>query len=241
MGEELPAAPAAARETTPVPAAPAAPAPVELEIRSQPAGAAIFLGGADSGKKTPAKLSFEEGKRYELRLKLDGYEPLEHAFSLAELSSSQKEKKALHFPLKSSIPPGVVAIEGADYPFQVEVGGRRQSLGDKREIRLPPGRHEVVLVAEAVFLRQTYPVEIGSGERQTLRAPQAFPVRIAANPANCRVSIDGRFVDVIPINDRRLAVGSHTFLFDWPAHNRTKTLTVVIARSDQRIFASLDE
>ncbi len=152
-----------------------------------------------------------------------------------------ERKKALHFPLKSSIPPGILAIEGGDYPLQVEIGGRRQNLGDKREIRLPPGRYEAVLVAESVFLRQTYPVELASGERQTLRAPQAFPVRIAANPANCRVSIDGRFVDVIPINDRRLVVGNHNFEFHWPAPNRTKKLSVVVAKSDQRIFASLEE
>lgn len=232
------ASPAASPAATPG-AGPAA--PLELEIGSQPAGAAIFLGGADTGKKTPARLSFEAGQRYQLRLRLDGYEPLEHSFTVAELSAAQKDKKSLHFPLKSSIPPGILTIEGADYPLQVELGGRRQSLGDKRELRLPPGRHELTLVAEAVFLRQTYPVEIGSGERQNLRAPQAFPVRIAANPANCRVSIDGKFVDVIPINDRRLVVGSHTFLFEWPAHNRTKTLSVVVAKADQRIFASLDE
>jgi hypothetical protein len=96
------------------------------------------------------------------------------------------------------------------------------------------------LVANDVFLRQTYPVEVKSGESLTLRAPQAFPVRIVANPANCRVSINGRFVDVTPINDRRLVAGRHEIEFTWPALQRTKSMAVVISRPDQQIFASLD-
>jgi predicted Ser/Thr protein kinase len=236
-------APPAAQAPAPAPAkvVPAAPALVELEVSSQPAGAAIAVDGRETGQKTPAKISIEEAGKAELRLRLDGYEQLVHQLQPAELAAARKDGKPLHFPLKASIPPGILAIEGADYPLQVEIGGRRQSLGDKRELRLPPGRYEAVLVAESVFLRQTYPVEIGSGERQVIRAPQAFAVKIAANPANCRVSIDGRFVDVIPINDRRLVVGSHTFEFNWPAHQKTKTLAVVVARNDQRIFASLDD
>ena len=242
--EQLPpAATLAAKSAPPKPATPAPPAPktsLELALTSQPAGAAIWLGGQNTGKKTPATVSFEEGQTYQLRLELNGYLPLDKSLSLAGLSAQQKEKKALHFPLESSIPPGILAIEGADYPLEVLIGGRRQNLGDKRELRLPPGRYEAELVADSVFLRQTYPVEIGSGEKQTIRAPQAFTVRIAANPANCRVSIDGRFVDVIPINDRRLVVGNHSFEFEWPAHQRKKTLSVVVAKNDQRIFASLD-
>ena len=229
---------AAPPSTAPVPAAPAL---AELEVTSQPPGAAIQVDGRDTGKRTPAAIGFDEAKKAELRLRLDGYEQLVHQLQPAELAAARKQNKALHFPLKASIPPGILAVEGADYPLQVEIGGRRQNLGDKREIRLPPGRYEAVLVAESVFLRQTYPVEIGSGERQVIRAPQAFAVKIAANPANCRISIDGRFVDVIPINDRRLVVGSHTIEFNWPAHQKTKTLAVVVARNDQRIFASLDD
>lgn len=243
-------APAAATTPTPAPAkmepvaqpaAPAAAKNLELQITSQPAGAAILLDGEDTGKKTPAALSFEEGRRFQLRLRLEGHETLEHNFSVAELSAQQKEKKALHFPLKSSIPPGILAIEDGDYPLHLEIGGRKHQLGEGRELRLPPGKYEAVLVAEAVFLRQTYPVEIRSGERQSLRAPQAYSVRISANPANCRVSIDGKFVDVTPINDRRLVVGKHTFEFTWPASGRSKTLAVMVTQNEQRIFASLGD
>ena len=244
-GREPAAAPPVVAQKTPPPpvpvdkpAAPAVKANLELQITSQPAGASIQLDGQDTGKKTPAALNFEDGRRFQLRLRLEGYETLEHGFSVAELSAQQKEKKTLHFPLKSSIPPGILAIEDGDYPLHLEIGGRKHQLGEGRELRLPPGQYEAVLVAEAVFLRQTYPVEIRSGERQSLRAPQAYSVRISANPANCRVSIDGKFVDVTPINDRRLVVGKHTFEFTWPASGRSKTLAVMVTKNEQRIFAS---
>ncbi len=232
-------------ETAPADTAPATTAspkpPLMLQITSQPSGAAISLDGEDSGKKTPATLPFEPERDYALQLALEGYKPLEHRLAPAELSAQQREKRVLHFSLESLIQPGMLAVQGADYEVQVEIGGKRQKLNEKRQIRVMPGKYQALLVAEAVFLRQTSSVEIESGEVATIRVPQAFPVRIAASPANCRVAIDGRFVDVTPINDRRLVAGSHTFEFTWPAHNRSKKIVVVVAQNDQRIFASLED
>jgi tRNA A-37 threonylcarbamoyl transferase component Bud32 len=232
-----PAAPAPPAQAPPQAAAPA-PVPVELAIASQPAGAEILVDGKSSGQNTPARLRFEPGTKVALGLRLDGYEPMRYGFAVADLTTRQKEE-GLSFTLKREVVPGTVTFEGADYPFEVEVGGRRQKVSSG-ELALAPGRHEVVVVADAVFLRQTYPVDIASGERQSLRLPTAVPVVITATPANCRVSIGGRFVDATPINDRRLVVGKHQFEFTWPALNRTKTLAVVVSRADQRIFASPD-
>jgi hypothetical protein len=39
---------------------------------------------------------------------------------------------------------------------------------------------------------------------------------VRANPDNCKVFIDGVFIDYPPILDRPLATGTHAVTFKWP-------------------------
>ncbi|MEM1205658.1 MAG: protein kinase [Acidobacteriota bacterium] len=208
-----------------------------LEVTSQPPGARILLGGEDTGAVTPAEVNFRSDAPNSLSLSLDGHVGAGWTFEASDLRPEQLES-GLHFPLRRDVEPGWVDVT-ADYPVTVRIGGRRFEEKLEHGIELPPGSHRVELVAEGVFLRETWAVEVESGKRSSLRAPRSVPVRIAANPANCRLSIDGRFVDVTPINDRSLVVGRHRFEFHWPAEDRSRVIEVVVNRSGQRIFANL--
>ena len=152
---------------------------------------------------------------------------------VSELSDEQRA--GLHFPLVSSAPPGLLAVNAA-YPVTLEIGGRRHGpLTRGQEVPVVPGRHRVVILAEEVFLRQTSEVDVASGERKTLRTPKAVAVSITANPANCEVSIDKKFVDSTPINNLRMVVGSHDFSFYWPALDVTKRVRKTVRSEGQRI------
>ena len=214
--------------------------PVKLTITSAPGGAAIGLGGRDTGLVTPAEIELDPGQtedatRHILELTLAGYDRVRWSFRLVELSDEQRA--GLHFPLVSSAPPGLLTVN-APYPVSIEIGGRRHGPFTRGEVPVVAGRHKVVLVAEDVFLRQTSDVEIGSGERKSLRTPKAVAVNITANPANCEVSVDGVFVDSTPINDRRMVIGSHNFSFYWPILDVRKSVRRTVSREGQRISAT---
>ncbi len=210
------------------------PSTLELTVTSQPAGAAIRVDDRDTGLTTPAKLAFSSGGPHSLVLTLPGYESAGWTFTRGDLSERQRDCSCLHFPLTSSEPPGFVTVN-AGYPVTLVIDGRRHGPFEKGEVPVPPGGRSVLVVAEEVFLRQTYQVDVGSGDRVPIRVPQAVVVRITANPANCRVSIDGIDVDVTPINNRRIAVGAHEFTFHWPALDKTKTVRKTVSRPGQRI------
>lgn len=210
-----------------------------LEITSLPSGAAISIDGRDTGTVTPARHEFEARRRYALALNLAGYEPVGWSFGLSELRADQRECACVHFPLASSAPPGLLTLR-APYPVTIKVGNRTHGPFRDGEVAVTPGRHTVELVAEEVFLRQTTIVDVESDQRLPLRVPKAVAVRITANPANCEVVIDGIDVDVTPINDRRVVVGSHEFSFHWPALGKTKTVRKTVSRPGQKIFEKPD-
>ncbi len=212
----------------------AAPEPVSLRITSVPEGAAVLLGGRDTGLVTPAEVELGPGSKLSLELALAGYESAGWSFTQDELSDEQRACSCLHFPLASTAPPGYIRVN-APYPVSLVIDGRRHGPFTQGEVAVVPGSHQVALVAEDVFLRQTSPVEVGSGERRSLRAPKTVTPRITANPANCQVSIDGVYVDTTPINNRLMVVGSHEFLFYWPALNVKKPVRKTVSRDGQRI------
>lgn len=216
--------------------------PTSLRITSVPEGAAIRFGDHDTGLITPADIELDAegpqtGQRHALELTLAGYDPASWSFTLDELSDDQRACACLHFPLVSSAPPGMLTVN-APYPVSIEVNGRRHGPFKRGEVPVVPGSHKVVILAADVFLRQTSDVEIGSGERRSLRVPKAVAVRITANPANCEVSVDGAYLDVTPINRRRIAVGPHDFSFYWPALDVRKSVRKKVTREGQRISAT---
>ncbi len=210
--------------------------PLALEVTSRPPGAAILVDGEATGQTTPASVGFDPLATSSLKLESEGYKPASWSFSLDRLSEEQLAEHRIFFALERIIPPAWVTV-AAPYPVKAVVAGRTHGPAGNLEIRLPPGRYRLDLVAEEVFFRQTYDLELASDERRELtRPPPAVTVRIAANPANCKVSIDGRYVDFVPINDQRLAVGPHELLFEWPALGKSKKVNVTISRDQQRIF-----
>jgi hypothetical protein len=66
-----------------------------------------------------------------------------------------------------------------------------------------------------VFLRSTLTVEVKGGGDSTVEAPGLGKLSIKANPDNCRIFIDGTFVDFPPILEKRVAAGTHTVSFRW--------------------------
>ena len=210
-------------------------------VTSQPPGAAITLDGVEVGT-TPYELEVVPDRRYAMQLALDGYTSASWAFALDDLSTSQRQSATLHFPMQPDVEPGLVSVD-ADYAVSATarpLGGgqtRRFNAAVGLQMSLPPGSWAVTVSAPEVFLSQRSTVNVTSGGNRRLSVPIVASVRIAAIPGNCRVSIDGQFVDVTPLQARMVA-GDHEFLFEWPATGASLTVNERIVRDGQSVFAT---
>ena len=210
-------------------------------VTSQPAGATVTLDGVEIGA-TPFQLDMVPSTRYALQLALAGYAPAGWAFTLDDLSASQRSSATLHFPMQLNVEPGVVSVD-ADYAVSATaqpVGGgqtKRFDAATGLQMSLPPGPWIITLSAPEVFLSQRSTVNVSSGDNRWITVPTLASVQVAAAPGNCRVSVDGQFVDVTPFQIQ-IAGGDHQFLFEWPASGASLTLSERIVRDGQRVFAT---
>ena len=230
---ETPAATAAPPVAEPAPEVPAAPEPRTLRITSEPPGATVTLNGEQLAGKTPTSADFLPETRYDLQLRLSGHEGAGWTFNLASLSSSQNSSSTLHFPLKSSVPPGVLSI-AADYNVRVQIGGR--TFNSKR-IEMPPGTYTARITAPEVFLSQSRQVTLSSGSTEEIQLPIAVPLKLGANPSRCRVKINGMDAGYVPA-DIRITVGQHRFEFDWEGIGESLLLSRRITTRTDRVFAT---
>lgn len=208
-------------------------------VTSRPEGATLILDGTDSELTTPASVELVPERRYALRLTLEGHEPVAWTFSLDDLRPEQLESGRLHFPLRSTAAPASVVVT-AGYPVTVFVEGDPRPPATRHELALAAGRHTLRLVAEEVFLRQTYTLDLSSGEQRTLTAPRAVSVDIASEPPGCEVTIDGIAAGTTPIASRAVVLGAHDFRFTWPDLGLSQERQESITRDGQSIFASAD-
>ncbi len=229
--------PAAADPATGEPPPPP-PAPVAetLRVTSEPPGATVMLDGATLERQTPVDVELLPATDYRLQIRLDGHDEAGLSFSLDDLSESQRSSGVLHFPLKASIPPGVVSI-AADYAVEVRIGGRTYT-GDRFE--LPPGTYDARISAPGVFFSEDRRLTVASRETVEIALPLATKVSIAANPSRCRVKIDGRDAGYLP-TEVRLTVGAHEFEFDWESLGQSRTLTYKISAQTDLVFATPTE
>ena len=218
----------------------AAPAPEVFTVSSTPPGARVTLDGEAVDGVTPVEMELRPEQPYDLSITLDGYDAAGLTFALDDLSATQRDRRTLDFPLQASVTPGRVVVT-ASYPVEVTVeptgGGRPRTYRASTDHNVPlrPGRYDVHLSAPDVFFSRRDTIELAEGQQVMMPVPNAVSVTVAAVPSNCRVSIDGRYVDVTPLN-LNLVIGRHEF--EWPALGESETRSESINRDQQRIFAS---
>jgi serine/threonine-protein kinase len=216
--------------------------PEIFTVSTDPAGARVRLNGEQLDGVTPLDVELRPEQEYEMRVMLDGYDGAGLTFALDDLAAAQRDGTALHFPLQASVTPGRLLVT-APYPIELTVqptgggGARTFRAATNQNVSLRPGGYDIQLSAPDVFFAQSEIVEIGEGQQLTLPVPKAVSVNVAAVPSNCRVSIDGRYVDVTPLG-LTIVTGRHQFKFEWPALGESLTRSESISRDQQRIFAS---
>ncbi len=206
------------------------PQPRRIQLISSPVGARVTFAGELIGTAA-VEVELEPEHTYEVLMELDGYQPIKRTISLGSLSEDQLAAGRLDFELQETVPVGVLRVN-ADYAVSIEVAGARH---EGPRVELPPGRHNVVLSAPAVFYRERRTVDVRSGETTDITLPQAVSITVAATPSNCQVTIDGREVGFVPVQ-KRLTIGPHKFGFRWQGVAETIEITEEIGPDSTRVF-----
>jgi len=126
-----------------------------------------------------------------------------------------------------AVPDGKVNVVST-YPVDVVWRGKLLARGQASpQVSLPAGRQVLSLIASGFAVRTNVTVDVRPDAVIGVEAPSLGRINIRANPDNCRVLVDGTFLDFPPILDRPLAQGRHAVEFQWPdGARRVETVEV---------------
>jgi hypothetical protein len=202
--KSAPSAPPPARTAAPVAAVPKS----TIEIVSRPPGASIRIDRKAVGV-TPLRTEVASNTAHSVVLALPGYQSREIRVDLPIPATVEAT-------LVAEGPPATLVVESA-YPLTVSVAGRVLAA-DKAglTVTLSAGPQEVLLESASIFLKRRETVQLEAGGSVTIKAPDTGKLGVRATPDNCKIFVNGIFVDYPPIMDRTIVAGSHVVSFEWP-------------------------
>jgi hypothetical protein len=167
-----------------------------VTLVSQPPGARVFVGGQDTGKKTPATLTgLPTGEEKLVTLKLEGYQD-----ALTPVVAPPRGESITHTVTMGIAPGyGTVLFESTPPGAEVSVDGKKVSVPPSGLV-LRGGTHEVVakLPGHVAFHRS---VSVSSGQRTLVQAKLEPGGELALRSSvNATLLVDGKAVGQTPIN-----------------------------------------
>lgn len=208
-------------------------------VTSSPQGAQVYLNEVLVDGTTPLEIELSASEAYQLQVVLPEYHTQSVAFAFPDdLDAGIRQSRRFFFELQPRIPPGRIVLESA-YPVRVDVAG--ESFGPQltHDISIRPGTYEVRLQSKDVFLDETRTLEIESQAELNLTLPPAVDLRVAANPGNCRVFVNGRFIDETPLS-LSLVPSNYEFRFEWPGRGESRSFFERVTRDTTHIFHVLE-
>jgi|GEM_PF-406095 len=211
----------------------------ELDVRSTPAGATVTVDGQIIEGRTPLKLRLDRGTVKVIRLALQGHE--DQAIAAADLPPAGT-------PLDVTLPrirgPGTLVIR-SPFPVTASLGRTalhvRQDGSGRYRASLASGRRTVTIRNRQYYHYEKRTFEIPEGGSIEHRIASPGRADITAIPGNCKIHIDGAYVDFVPIIGLPLAAGTHRARFTWPADGATREKRFRVAPGETvKVFMSRD-
>jgi hypothetical protein len=202
------AAPATSPAPTPATKEPPPAAGANLQIASEPAGAAISIDGRDTKQVTPASITLAGNGPHRLRLAKRGFQSMD-----ARLAPADLKKGSLSYTLAAAeavAPAAQIAVTASGpYPFAIADGGRVVSAAStSHQLNAAAGK-TLRLVASEYSLNQTVTIESTPDRRLDIQAPALGKLTIRSTFETCKVKIGDRDLGYPPINNIAIAAGSH--------------------------------
>ena len=200
----------------------------EVLVDSIPPGARIRLNRRDTGKVTPATFLMEACEPRSISLHHDQFRTWSGEYGTdSEFDEMVEELKGVRL---ASIPKGSILIrKPEDYDVEIFKGKERLGMaGDT--IELLEGDHRLEFRNATFFVREKLMVTV-RGNR-TVTPLVAFPalgtLTVQAQPSNCKVYIDGKYVDVTPIIEMPIAAGGHRVKVIFVPNGAVRNETVTV-------------
>jgi serine/threonine-protein kinase len=205
----------------------------EFHIESMPLGAKILLNGSDTGKVTPATVSFAGKSTRSVELQLKGYASITAPVTDADLKAGGKvytfERPASNVRL---------TLNGS-YPFEVLQGGKVISGSNTHhDVTVQPDGGAVTARSAEMLLSSTVSVDYHRGA-QEWTAPGTGTIAIFAQLETCKLSIDGQDLGFPPIPPKTVASGQHKVALKCPDDSKkddAKTATVSVGQRTEVKF-----
>ncbi len=170
----------------------AAPTQAVVKLRSNPAGAVVFVDGRLFCKSTPCSKAMDLGRR-SIDMQMDAYVPKREVVEI-------KGSETLVWDLTPDF--ATVKIETTPPNIPVMVDGKERKPGELADLRLSAGPHEFVVEGRC-FYKAGERVVVKRGETRTVTIapkprPSAIKVRAVDDKGNdliAKVSVDGKPLD----------------------------------------------
>ena len=182
----------------------------ELRIDSKPARAQVYMDDRLLDRLTPVTVpDYNACEMHTFMLRKGSYKDFLRTFdgtvpwkeivgTLASVSLSE-------------IPSGFVRFDAMpSYPVEVYDGKKLLPAKDGA-IKLPEGKHTLVLKSPKVFFTRNITVEITGSKTisQKMDWPGLGSLTVQAEPSKCEIYVDGEFLDFPPINGHPIVAGKH--------------------------------
>ncbi|HKB08700.1 MAG TPA: serine/threonine-protein kinase [Candidatus Polarisedimenticolia bacterium] len=181
----------------------------EVMIASEPPGARIRLNGHDTGKQTPAVLALDGCEERTLELTREGYRAWKATYAPEDRFDVMLE--SLKKVRLEEVPAGHLRIrKPPEYDLDIYAGDKK--IGKAGELlTLPEGKYALTFRSDKVFVKETAQVSV-EGDKEispVITFPALGTLTVQAQPSNCKVFVDGVYVDVTPVLELPIASGGH--------------------------------
>ena len=205
----------------------------KVHVRTDPAGARVSVDGNYFGSSP---------------ITVDGLSPGVHSVQVGENADVITERvtieagatAAVVVPLRSKAAPAAGWIS-VKVPVEVQLFENQNLIGTSRTSRImvPPGRHELDLVNEALGYRATHVIQVEPGGEASVRP--AWPKGTLALNALpwAEVRIDGDRVGETPIGSVSLPIGPHEVVFRHPQLGEQRHQVVITSKGAARLSVDL--
>jgi len=206
----------------------------QLQIRSEPAGAAVTVDGVARGTSP---------------LTVPDLAPGEHTIAVESDRGSVKQSVTIEAGVTASLVVPLVPAESAPVsgwisvsaPAEVLLYENKRLLGSSQSDRLmvPAGKHELEIVSEPLGYRATRTVQVPPGKVAPIKLE--FPKgTIALNAVPwAEVWIDGVKAGDTPIGNLAVTIGSHEIVFRHPDLGEQKHAVTVTLDTPARLSVDL--
>jgi serine/threonine-protein kinase len=181
----------------------------DVMVGSEPSGARVFVNGKDTGKATPSVLAIDGCEERTIGLQHSGFRPWSHTYDSDDDFEAMVE--ALKKVSLDPIPAGAFMVKKPrEYELEIYDGDRLiGKAGDT--ISLPEGKYPLTFRNDKLFVKETAQVAVAGGRTVTplINFPALGTLTVQAQPSNCKVFVDGVYVDVTPVLDMPIASGGH--------------------------------